>query len=57
MTTFAVENGETSFVSHKGLSIMAQGCLVLEFVAMYVIDITNAALADVGRCCKNLRDF
>jgi coronatine-insensitive protein 1 len=48
---------EQSLVSHRGLSTIAQGCLNLEFIAVYVTDISNLALETVGEYCKNLRDF
>jgi coronatine-insensitive protein 1 len=51
------EGGEQSSVSHRGLSTVAQGCLNLEFIAVYVTDISNLALETVGEYCKNLRDF
>lgn len=48
---------EQGFVSHKGLSVIAQGCPNLEYIAMYATDMTNSALESVGKFCKNLRDF
>uniref|UniRef100_A0A1D1XD13 Coronatine-insensitive protein 1 n=1 Tax=Anthurium amnicola TaxID=1678845 RepID=A0A1D1XD13_9ARAE len=58
-----IERGEDEYedeqgmVSHRGLSAVAQGCLELEYIAVYVSDITNAALESMGRFGKNLRDF
>nr|WGH73301.1 coronatine-insensitive protein 1 [Ginkgo biloba] len=60
-----VEDGEEeqgleddhNLVSHRGLSAVAQGCPNLEFIAIYVSDISNSALETVGEFCKNLRDF
>lgn len=49
--------GEQNFVSHKGLSVISQGCPNLEYIAVYVSDMTNSALESVGKFCKNLRDF
>lgn len=48
---------EQGIVSQRGLSALAQGCLELEYVAVYVSDITNAALESIGTHSKNLRDF
>ncbi|XP_008812874.1 coronatine-insensitive protein homolog 1b-like [Phoenix dactylifera] len=48
---------EQGRVSQIGLSILAQGCPELEYLAVYVSDITNAALESVGTFSKNLCDF
>ncbi|WOL14943.1 hypothetical protein Cni_G23724 [Canna indica] len=48
---------EQGRVSQVGLSTLAQGCLELEYLAVYVSDITNAALECMGTFSKNLRDF
>eukprot|EP00252_Welwitschia_mirabilis_P010229 TRINITY_DN23402_c0_g1_i1.p1 TRINITY_DN23402_c0_g1~~TRINITY_DN23402_c0_g1_i1.p1 ORF type:complete len:583 (-),score=85.49 TRINITY_DN23402_c0_g1_i1:394-2142(-) len=54
-----VERGEDDLgsASHEGLATVAEGCPDLEFIAVYVSDITNSALEAVGRFCKKLRDF
>lgn len=58
-----VERGEDEYedeqgkVSQRGLSAVARGCLELEYVAVYVSDITNAALESIGTFSKNLSDF
>ncbi|KAL8462894.1 hypothetical protein ACS0TY_033775 [Phlomoides rotata] len=44
-------------VSQRGLTALAQGCLQLEYLAVYVSDITNAALECLGTFSKNLCDF
>lgn len=44
-------------VSQRGLIALAQGCLELEYLAVYVSDITNSALECLGRHSKNLCDF
>ena len=45
-------------IGDGGLSMIAQGCLNLEFISIHVIDINNLALEAVGEHCKkNLRDF
>lgn len=44
-------------VSQRGLMALAQGCLELEYLAVYVSDITNAALECMGMHSKNLCDF
>ncbi|KDP44828.1 hypothetical protein JCGZ_01328 [Jatropha curcas] len=48
---------EEGVVSQRGLIALAQGCLELEYMAVYVSDITNAALEHIGACLKNLNDF
>ncbi|KAI0502112.1 hypothetical protein KFK09_017058 [Dendrobium nobile] len=44
-------------VSHIGLLAISQGCLELEYLAVYVSDIKNSALESFGTNSKNLRDF
>nr|ANB66331.1 coronatine insensitive 1 [Camellia sinensis] len=48
---------EGGVVSHRGLIALAQGCLELEYMAVYVSDITNASLECIGTNLKNLCDF
>ncbi|KAK9063382.1 hypothetical protein SSX86_017252 [Deinandra increscens subsp. villosa] len=48
---------EEGVVSQRGLTAIAQGCLDLEYIAVYVTDITNAALECIGLHLKNLQDF
>ncbi|KAM0023577.1 putative leucine-rich repeat domain superfamily, transport inhibitor response 1 [Helianthus debilis subsp. tardiflorus] len=48
---------EDGVVSQRGLTAIAQGCLELECVAVYVSDITNAALESMGKNLKKLSDF
>lgn len=48
---------EQGVVSQRGLSALAQGCPELEYLAVYVSDITNAALEAIGTFSKNLCDF
>ncbi|KAK2983244.1 hypothetical protein RJ640_023364 [Escallonia rubra] len=48
---------EEGVVSQRGLIAVAQGCLELEYVAVYVSDITNASLECFGTHLKNLCDF
>ncbi|KAF5800115.1 putative leucine-rich repeat domain superfamily [Helianthus annuus] len=48
---------EEGVVSQRGLTAIAQGCLELEYIAVYVSDITNAALETMGTNLKNLCDF
>ncbi|XP_078445481.1 coronatine-insensitive protein homolog 2-like [Wolffia australiana] len=58
-----IERGEDEYedeqgkVSHRGLIAVARGCLELEYLAVYVSDITNAALEELGALSKKLRDF
>lgn len=48
---------EQGVVSQRGLIALAQGCPELEYLAVYVSDLTNAALETLGNFCKNLCDF
>ncbi|KAG6600013.1 Coronatine-insensitive protein 1 [Cucurbita argyrosperma subsp. argyrosperma] len=48
---------EEGLVSQRGLIALAQGCLKLEYLAVYVSDITNYSLECIGRYSKNLCDF
>ncbi|XP_075668764.1 coronatine-insensitive protein 1 [Castanea sativa] len=48
---------EQGLVSQRGLIALAQGCLELEYLAVYVSDITNASLEYIGSYSKNLCDF
>ncbi|XP_057474978.1 coronatine-insensitive protein 1-like [Actinidia eriantha] len=48
---------ERGLVSHSGLMALALGCLELQYLAVYVSDITNSSLEYFGRYSKNLCDF
>ncbi|XP_022156918.1 coronatine-insensitive protein 1 [Momordica charantia] len=48
---------EEGLVSQRGLIALAQGCLELEYLAVYVSDITNYSLECIGTYSKNLCDF
>ncbi|XP_028795986.1 coronatine-insensitive protein 1-like isoform X1 [Neltuma alba] len=48
---------EEGVVSQRGLIALSQGCPELEYLAVYVSDITNAALEQIGTHLKNLCDF
>ncbi|XP_073009839.1 coronatine-insensitive protein homolog 1a-like isoform X1 [Typha latifolia] len=48
---------EQGRVSQVGLSALALGCPELEYIAVYVSDITNSALESIGTYSKNLCDF
>lgn len=48
---------EGGVVSQRGLIALAQGCLELEYLAVYVSDITNASLEHIGTYSKKLNDF
>ncbi|KAK4746923.1 hypothetical protein SAY87_025960 [Trapa incisa] len=48
---------EEGVVTQTGLMALAQGCLELEYLAIYVCDITNQALEYIGTYSKNLCDF
>ncbi|KAL0452766.1 UNVERIFIED_CONTAM: Coronatine-insensitive protein 1 [Sesamum latifolium] len=62
MKRLRIERGEDmedveGVVSQRGLIALAKGCLELEYLAVYVSDITNASLECLGRYSKNLCDF
>ncbi|KAM7499340.1 hypothetical protein LguiA_023754 [Lonicera macranthoides] len=48
---------EEGVVSQRGLIALAQGCLELEYLAVYVSDITNSSLEMLGTNLKKLCDF
>ncbi|XVF40742.1 hypothetical protein PTKIN_Ptkin01aG0139300 [Pterospermum kingtungense] len=48
---------EEGVVSQRGLTALAQGCLELEYIAVYVSDVTNESLECIGTYSKNLCDF
>ncbi|XP_022748256.1 coronatine-insensitive protein 1-like [Durio zibethinus] len=48
---------EEGVVSQRGLMALAPRCLELEYLAVYVSDITNASLEYIGTYSKNLSDF
>ncbi|KAK3003164.1 hypothetical protein RJ639_019849 [Escallonia herrerae] len=50
-------NAEHGAVTHRGLIALAHGCPELNYLAVYVTDITNASLECIGTHCKNLSDF
>ncbi|KAJ3682671.1 hypothetical protein LUZ60_012898 [Juncus effusus] len=50
-------NDQLASVTQLGLISVAQGCPLLEYLAVHVTDITNAALEAIGQFNKNLFDF
>ncbi|WZY90739.1 hypothetical protein YC2023_047474 [Brassica napus] len=44
-------------VTQRGLTALAHGCKELEYMAVYVTDITNECLRTIGAYLTNLRDF
>ncbi|KAK4480287.1 hypothetical protein RD792_013355 [Penstemon davidsonii] len=54
-----IERGadEEGVVSQTGLIALAKGCLELEYLAVYVSDITNESLECMGTYSKKLNDF
>ncbi|XP_010690074.1 coronatine-insensitive protein 1 [Beta vulgaris subsp. vulgaris] len=50
-------NADSGVVTQTGLIAVAQGCPDLEYLAVYVTDITNEALECVGTNLKFLKDF
>ncbi|KAH7436807.1 hypothetical protein KP509_05G036600 [Ceratopteris richardii] len=56
-----VESGDADFqqgyVTQRGLVAVARGCEKLEYIALYMSDINNAALEVLGEWCPNLKDF
>ncbi|KAI5078590.1 hypothetical protein GOP47_0006261 [Adiantum capillus-veneris] len=56
-----VERGDKDvqqgFVTQKGLISVASSCHQLEYIAVYVSDINNAALVAIAANCPKLKDF
>lgn len=56
-----VESGDLEFqqghVTQRGLIAIAQACTKLEYIAVYMSDINNAALVALGEGCPKLKDF
>ncbi|MCO5549195.1 hypothetical protein L7F22_002661 [Adiantum nelumboides] len=56
-----VEAGDRDFqqgyVTQRGLLAVARGCEKLEYIALYMSDINNAALKALGEGCPKLKDF
>eukprot|EP00250_Pteridium_aquilinum_P009795 c18942_g1_i1 orf=439-2226(+) len=56
-----VESGDREFqqgyVTQRGLVAIARGCEKLEYIALYMSDINNAALEALGEGCPKLKDF
>lgn len=54
-----IERGddEEDVVSQRGLIALSQGCLELEYMVVYVFDITNASLEQIGANLKNFAIF
>jgi coronatine-insensitive protein 1 len=48
---------EEGMVSQRGITALAMGCPELEYLAVYVSDITNEALEHLGLYSKQLCDF
>ncbi|CAN6460645.1 unnamed protein product [Victoria cruziana] len=48
---------EKGWISVNGLSVVAEGCPLIEYMAAYVSDVCNSALETISRCCRNLTDF
>ncbi|KAK8618155.1 hypothetical protein V6N13_116025 [Hibiscus sabdariffa] len=48
---------EGGLISERGLMALAQGCLELEYLAVYVSEINNASLEYFGTYSKNMCDF
>ncbi|XP_047174308.1 coronatine-insensitive protein 1-like [Vigna umbellata] len=48
---------EEGVVSQRGLIALSHGCPDLEYLAVYVSDISNASLEHIGTHLKNLCDF
>ncbi len=44
-----IEDDDASYISHSGVVVISQGCAKLQYMALYVYDITNVALAMVGQ--------
>lgn len=52
-----VEDDETGAITQRGIVAVAQGCVKLVQLILYVANISNAALAMVGQCCPHLTDI
>lgn len=56
-----VESGDQEFqqgyVTQRGLIAIARSCGKLEYIALYISDINNAALVALGEGCPKLKDF
>ncbi|CAH9098667.1 unnamed protein product [Cuscuta epithymum] len=48
---------EEGSLTQRGLVALSQGCLELQYLAVYVSDITNQALRYIGKHLKHLSDF
>jgi coronatine-insensitive protein 1 len=46
-----IEDDDASYISHGGVVVISQGCAKLQYLALYVCDITNVAFAMVGQGC------
>ncbi len=51
-----VEDDDASYISHSDVVVISQGYAKLQYLALYVCDITNAALVMVGQRCLHLID-
>jgi coronatine-insensitive protein 1 len=51
-----VEDDDACYISHSDVVVISQGYAKLQYLALYVCDITNAALAMVGQGCLHLTD-
>lgn len=51
-----VEDDETGGITQRGVVAVAQGCVKLVQLIVFVANISNAALAMVGECCPRLTD-
>ncbi|KAJ3668886.1 hypothetical protein LUZ60_010836 [Juncus effusus] len=51
------QQNEQGRVTPAGMISIATGCIYLEHIAIYVSDISNAALESFGTFCTDLKDF
>lgn len=51
------DQDDPGFIGHRGLTAIAEGCRDIQFLVMYLQNVTNESLAAVGRYSTNLKDF
>ncbi len=49
-----IKDDDASYILHGGVVVISQGCAKLQYLALYVCDITNVALVMVGQGCLHL---
>jgi hypothetical protein len=44
-----IEDDDAGYISHSGVVVISQVCAKLQYMVLYVYDITNVAFAMVGQ--------